>query len=170
MSQIILGIDPGSARCGWGVIEVSDEGKMRLIEYGCTETPKDAGTGERLQEVYECICQVIAKHNPDCMAIEKLFFNRNITSGIAVAESRGVVLLAAQQAGIPVSEYTPSEIKETMTGDGRAKKKDIENMVVITLGLDKKPKPDDAADAVAIAITHQFWGGLNGQLAAFPVL
>ncbi|MBQ7502917.1 crossover junction endodeoxyribonuclease RuvC [bacterium] len=161
MGQVILGIDPGNARCGWGVVSEDDEGALHLVECGCIETPKEALPGERLSEVYEGITEVIARHRPDGMAIEKLFFNRNITSAIAVAEARGVILLAAQQAGLPVSEYTPSEIKETMTGDGRAKKGDIGKMVVLTLGLKKKPTPDDTADAVAIAITHHFWGGLN---------
>jgi len=161
LEQVILGIDPGNARCGWGVIREDDGGELKLVACGCVETPKEALPGERLSEVYEGISRVIAEYKPDCMAIEKLFFNRNITSAIAVAEARGVILLAAQQAGLPVSEYTPSEIKETMTGDGRAKKSDIGRMVVLTLGLKKKPTPDDTADAVAIAITHQFWGGLN---------
>lgn len=164
MSQIVLGIDPGNARCGWGVVVASDEGQLSLLDCGCIETGKDEASGERLAAVYTGIKAVLAKYSPEQLAIEKLFFNRNITSGIAVAEARGVILLAAHEAGVPVFEYTPSEIKETMTGDGKAKKKDIGAAVVLTLGLERPPTPDDTADAVAIAITHLFWSSFNGGI------
>ena len=160
MSKLVLGIDPGNARCGWGLVK-EDEGGLSLVACWCVETPKDSPAGERLASVYEGIRGVIAEYKPDCMSMEKLFFNRNITSAIAVAEARGVVLLAACQADLPVFEYTPLEIKETVVGDGKAKKNEVGQMVVLTLGLKKKPTPDDTADAVAVAITHHFWGDLR---------
>ncbi|MGM9999440.1 MAG: crossover junction endodeoxyribonuclease RuvC [Candidatus Bruticola sp.] len=162
MSKLVLGIDPGNARCGWGVVAEEND-QLFMLECGCIETGKDQEAGGRLAAVYTGITEVLVKYQPDYLAIEKLFFNRNITSAIAVAEARGVILLAAHEAGVPVSEYTPSEIKETMTGDGRAKKKDIGNAVVLTLGLEKAPTPDDTADAVAIALTHIFWSDFNGD-------
>lgn len=160
MSKLVLGIDPGNARCGWGLVR-EEGGCLSLVACGCVETPKEAAAGERLASVYEGIRRVISEYEPDCLAMEKLFFNRNITSAIAVAEARGVVLLAANQASLPVFEYTPLEIKETVTGDGKAKKNEVGQMVVLTLGLKKKPTPDDTADAVAVAITHHFWGDLR---------
>ncbi|MGM9992941.1 MAG: crossover junction endodeoxyribonuclease RuvC [Candidatus Bruticola sp.] len=161
MSKLVLGIDPGNARCGWGVVAEEDD-QLSMLACGCLETGKNQEAGGRLAAVYTGISEVLTKYRPDELAIEKLFFNRNITSGIAVAEARGVILLAAHEAGVPVFEYTPSEVKETMTGDGRAKKKDIGEAVVLTLGLEKAPTPDDTADAVAIALTHLFWISFNG--------
>ena len=113
-------------------------------------------------QVYTGIQELLATYQPSCLAMEKLFFNRNITSAMGVAEARGVVLLAAAQAGVAVAEYTPSEIKETVVGTGAAKKKEVGLAVALTFGLAKPPSPDDTADAVAVAMTHSFWSELNG--------
>ena len=161
MAKVILGIDPGNARCGWGVVQ-EEGGELAMLACGCVETPKEEIAGNRLLSVYEQICTILKEYHPRALSMEKLFFSRNVTSAMAVAEARGVVPLAAAQAQVPVYEYTPSEIKETMTGNGQAKKKEVEAAVVYTLNLDKAPKPDDTADAVAIAITHIFWEDFNG--------
>lgn len=134
-----------------------------MLDCGCVETDKDDWQGDRLLQVYEGVKGLLDSYAPDELAIEKLFFSRNVTSAIAVAEARGVILMAAAQSGVPVTEYAPSEIKETMTGNGQARKKDMGQAVVITLGLDKAPTPDDTADAVAIAITHHFWSSINAS-------
>lgn len=161
MGRLILGIDPGNARCGWGLVS-EDVGRLELVACGCLETPKGLGSGQCLMQVYTGIQELLATYQPSCLAMEKLFFNRNITSAMGVAEARGVVLLAAAQAGVAVAEYTPSEIKETVVGTGAAKKKEVGLAVALTFGLAKPPSPDDTADAVAVAMTHSFWSELNG--------
>ena len=158
--KVTLGIDPGSHRCGWGVV-IGVPGRYRALDFGCIEPPPDAEPGERLFFIYSRVQEIIAAYNPADLAIEKLFFNRNVTSCIGVAEARGVVLLAAQQAGIPIRQYTPGDIKKALTGSGKADKQEVTLMVVAHLGLDKKPRLDDTADALAAAITHICSGGLR---------
>ncbi len=154
MSDIrILGIDPGNARCGWGIVE-SQGGYLSLIDCGCVETPKTMEQGDRLCSIFTEVCDLIDRFKPDALSIEKLYFNKNITSAMAVSEARGVIILAASLLKVPVHEYTPMQIKQTLTGKARADKKEVLTMVMINLNLSKKPHPDDTADAVAIALTH----------------
>lgn len=145
----ILGIDPGIGICGFGLIE--DD---KALDYGVVTTPIRAPLPSRLKELYESLVEVFKETKPDVVAVEKLFFSKNITTGIAVAEARGIVLLVAEQNHLPVYEYTPNEIKKTLTGYGGAKKNQMQEMVKIHLGLETRPKPDDAADALAAAIMH----------------
>jgi crossover junction endodeoxyribonuclease RuvC len=145
--MIVLGIDPGTARLGYGVIDTAD-GAPGLIDYGIAETFASDSMPDRLLQIYGSIRLLLADHEPDVMAVEKLFFARNVTTAIA----GGVVLLAAAERGIPVHEYSPSEIKHAIVGYGKADKNQIQEMVRIILGLDHIPRPDDAADALAIAV------------------
>ena len=150
----ILGIDPGTGICGFGVIEVKQTGRAKMIDNGVIATPPHTPLSERLLDIYESIHEIIKLNKPDCVSIEKLFFTKNVTTGISVAEARGVVLLACKQHELPTFEYTPNEIKKTMTGYGSADKKQMQEMVKLHLDLTSVPKPDDAADALAAAITH----------------
>ena len=150
----ILGIDPGLGRCGFGLIEIGRSTKA--LDFGVVTTTVDAPLSVRLKELYDSLVEVFDETKPEMVAVEKLFFAKNITTGIAVAEARGIVLLVAGQKGLPVYEYTPNEIKKSLTGYGAATKTQIGEMVRIHLGLEKKPKPDDAADALAAAITCSF--------------
>jgi crossover junction endodeoxyribonuclease ruvC len=150
----ILGIDPGTGICGFGVIEVKQTGHAKMIDNGVIATPPHTPLSERLLDIYESMHEIIKLNKPDCVSIEKLFFTKNVTTGISVAEARGVVLLVCKQHELPTFEYTPNEIKKTMTGYGSADKKQMQEMVKLHLDLTSVPKPDDAADALAAAITH----------------
>lgn len=149
----ILGIDPGIGICGFGLIESSGFSNSQVLDFGAVTTKVDAPMPERLKELYDSLNEVFEQTKPEMVAVEKLFFAKNITTGIAVAEARGIVLLVAEQNGLPVYEYTPNEIKKALTGYGAANKTQMQEMVRVTLGLSEKPKPDDAADALAAAIT-----------------
>ena len=149
----ILGIDPGTGICGFGVIEVGRRAP-RMLDNGVIATPPHTPLSDRLLDIYNSLHEIIEQNHPDVMSVEKLFFTKNITTGISVAEARGVVLLVAKQCNLPVFEYTPNEIKKSMTGYGSADKKQMQEMVKLHLKLDKVPQPDDAADALAAAITH----------------
>lgn len=155
--MIILGIDPGLAIVGWGVIEYENT-RFRVLGYGSIETPAGTETPVRLQMIYEDLGSIIDKYRPDEMAIEELFFDKNITTGIRVAEARGVLLLGAKQAGIKLFEYTPMQVKQAVCGYGKAEKKQIIMMVTSLLRLKQAPHPDDTADALAIAICHAHTG------------
>lgn len=155
--MIILGIDPGLAIVGWGVVEYRNT-KFRTVAYGSIRTPAGMRTEERLKEIFDGMNELIRKYAPDAVAVEELFFNTNITTGIRVAEARGVILLAAERAGIPIQEYTPLQVKQSVVGYGRAEKKQVITMVTMLLGLEKPPSPDDTADALAIAICHAHSG------------
>ena len=150
----ILGIDPGIGICGFGLIETTSRANAKALDYGIITTKVRAPLPSRLKELYESLQEVFDTTKPDVVSVEKLFFSKNITTGIAVAEARGLVLLVAEQKGLQIFEYTPNEIKKTLTGYGSAKKGQIQEMVRVQLGLKDKPKPDDAADALAAAITH----------------
>ena len=152
----VLGIDPGLGICGFGLIETSGRSGARALDFGAVTTKVDAPISSRLLELYESLREVFEQTKPEVVAIEKLFFSKNITTGIAVAEARGVILLVCEQAGVKVREYTPNQIKMSLTGYGGATKTQMEEMVRVHLGLEKKPKPDDAADALAAAITCGF--------------
>ena len=151
--MIILGIDPGFAIVGWSVIE-SEKGNIRPIAFGAITTPAHTDIEARLLMIERDLTAVIEKYKPEEMAIEELFFNTNITTAIAVAEARGVIICTAHRLGVKVNEYTPLQVKQAVVGYGRAEKKQVIAMVTSLLKLDKPPKPDDTADAVAIAICH----------------
>lgn len=149
----ILGIDPGTGICGFGVIDIT-RGKPSLVDAGVISTPPHTPLPERLEDIYNSLHEIIKLNKPEVVSIEKLFFMQNITTGISVAEARGVCILVAKQCKLPIFEYSPNEIKKTMTGFGHADKKQMQEMVRLHLKLDQVPKPDDAADALAAAITH----------------
>ncbi len=149
----VLGIDPGIATTGFGVIE-TDRNRHRLIRCGVISTPAHTGLAERLDLLYNDMTQLLDLYRPDAVAVEELFFNTNITTGIAVAHGRGVILLACAKAGANVFEYTPLQVKQAVVGYGRAEKKQVMDMVKRLCGLTAPPRPDDAADAVALALCH----------------
>jgi crossover junction endodeoxyribonuclease RuvC len=149
----ILGIDPGTGILGFGVIEVSGN-KTVLVDAGVIRTPVKEDDAVRLQTIFEELTDIIAQTKPAEMAVEKLFFAQNVTTAMTVAQARGVVLLAGQQAGLNIAEYTPLQIKQALTGYGWADKKQIQEMVRVLLGLKDVPKPDDCADALATALIH----------------
>ncbi|MCC6298070.1 MAG: crossover junction endodeoxyribonuclease RuvC [Anaerolineales bacterium] len=151
---LALGIDPGTATTGYGLVRLMPDGELVAVSFGVISTPKDATPSARLEMLYDDLRKILKKYKPDTSAVEKLFFARNVTTGIAVGQARGVVLLALQQAGIEIFEYTPKEVKQAVAGYGSAEKKQVQEMVRALLQLDSIPKPDDAADALAIAITH----------------
>ena len=152
--MVILGIDPGYATIGYGVVEKNERGLVKALDYGIISTPKDKSIAQRLVMIKEGMQALIARYNPQAVAVEELFFNTNITTGIAVAEARGVILLTAQEQVGHVYEYTPSQVKQAITGTGRADKMQVQYMVQLLLKLAKRPQPDDAADALAVAIAH----------------
>lgn len=147
----ILGIDPGTGICGFGVVE-----NNRAIDYGVITTPPHTPLPDRLEDIYSSLNEIITQDQPDVMAIEKLFFKQNITTGISVAEARGVCLLVAKQHNLPIFEYSPNQIKNAICGYGMAHKPQVQEMVRVHLKLEAIPKPDDAADALAVAIVHSF--------------
>jgi crossover junction endodeoxyribonuclease RuvC len=148
---IVLGIDPGTAATGYGIVERSGS-QLRAIDYGCLETLPTQALPARLLEIHRAVSGLIADHNPSSLGVERLFFNKNVQTAFAVGQARGVVLLAAAEAGIPVFEYGPHEVKLAVTGYGRAAKDQVQRMVQLVLGMPVVPKPDDAADALAVAI------------------
>ena len=150
----ILGIDPGYAIVGYGVLDYFRNNTFHVAAYGAITTEADMPFEKRLVKIYEDLSYVIGRTKPDVLAIEKLFFTNNKTTGIGVGEARGVTLLAAAQAGLPIYEYTPNEIKLAVTGYGRAEKKQVMELTRMLLNLEKVPKPDDTADALAVAICH----------------
>ena len=153
--MIILGIDPGIAIVGWGIVDYSGFGtKIRPIACGAITTDSGQKTEDRILHVYEELTAIIAKYKPECAAIEELFFGQNVTTGIGVAQSRGVILLAIRQAGLEVAAYKPSQVKQAVVGYGNATKHQVQDMTKRLLGLEAMPKPDDAADAIAIALCH----------------
>ena len=160
--MIILGIDPGIAIVGYGVLEFA-QGHFRVIAMGSIETPAGLDVEERLRMVYDDMCEILDTYRPDEMAIEELFFNTNQKTAIAVAEARGVILLSAVQRGVPISEYTPLQVKQSVVGYGRAEKKQVIALVKMILGMENGPKLDDTADALALAICHAHTGGSKMQ-------
>ena len=152
----VLGIDPGTGILGFGVIDAEKGIRPKIIDAGVVSTPAHTPLPDRLEDIYNSLSQIIKATKPDIMAIEKLFFARNITTAISVAEARGVVELTAKQNHIVVAEYTPLQIKQSLTGYGRAEKKQVQEMVKRELNLKEIPKPDDCADALAAALTHIF--------------
>lgn len=151
--MIILGIDPGSNITGYGVIEKQGR-RSKLIEYGCIRTPSGRPLVERLKRIYEGLQEVISAHHPDQAAVEETFYGKNARAALTMGHARGVALLAVAQAGIPLAEYAPREVKQSVVGSGGASKEQIQFMVRAMLGLPRPPEPEDAADAVAVALCH----------------
>ena len=149
----ILGIDPGFATIGFGVVD-SECGRQQLVKCGVITTPAHTSLSSRLAQLYDDLTQLLELFRPDAVSVEELFFNTNITTGIAVAHGRGVILLACEKAGVKIYEYTPLQVKQAVVGYGRAEKKQVMEMVRRICGLSAPPRPDDAADAVALALCH----------------
>lgn len=164
--MVILGIDPGYAIVGWGVLEYKAN-KFRVIDYGAVTTEAKTPFPLRLCDIYNDLCDIIKKYQPEVLSMEKLFYNNNAKTVIDVAQARGVITLAAQQNGLKIAEYTPLQVKQSVTGYGRAVKKQVQEMTRIILNLEKIPKPDDTADALAMAICHAHCSGsLLGSMAS----
>lgn len=157
----VIGFDPGFAIVGYGVLDYEDFRNIKVVDYGVITTPKEESFPVQLAIIYKGVQELIKKYNPDEVAVEELFFNTNITTGINVAHARGVLLLAAIHHCGNLYEYTPLQIKQAMTGYGKATKKQIQEMVKTYLSLAAVPKPDDAADALAVALTHALTGGFT---------
>jgi crossover junction endodeoxyribonuclease RuvC len=151
---LALGIDPGTATTGYGLVRLNPDGELVSVKYGVILTPKESTPPARLEMIYDQMHDILKEHKPDTAAVEKLYFARNVTTALAVGQARGVVMLSIQQAGIEAFEYTPKEIKNAVAGYGGADKRQVQEMVRALLQLDAIPKPDDAADALAVAITH----------------
>jgi crossover junction endodeoxyribonuclease RuvC len=152
--MLVLGIDPGTATTGFGLVRETADGSLVAVDYGVITTPAGMPLPERLLVLYQQIRDIMLLHHPDNGAVEKLYFQRNVTTAFAVGQARGVVLLAMAQEKVPVAEYAPLEVKQAVVGYGVAEKRQVQEMVKAILLLDKIPRPDDAADALAIAITH----------------
>ncbi|MDQ7025554.1 MAG: crossover junction endodeoxyribonuclease RuvC [Anaerolineae bacterium] len=151
--MLTLGIDPGTAIVGYGLVREHNDGTLQAVEYGVIRTPAKTPMPERLNTIYTSLTEIVEQHQPDRAAVEELFFSRNVTTAITVSQARGVILLALERSSTHISEYKPNFIKQSITGYGGADKKQMQEMVRILLNLEKIPRPDDAADALAIAIT-----------------
>lgn len=151
--MLVLGIDPGTAIVGYGLVREHADGALQAVEYGVIRTPAKTPMPRRLMTIFDTLTDIVEEHQPDRAAVEELFFSRNVTTAITVSQARGVILLALQKAGIPINEYKPNEIKQAITGYGGAEKTQMQEMVRMLLNLDSIPKPDDAADGLAIGIT-----------------
>jgi len=152
--MIVIGIDPGLATVGYGVLS-SSERNVTPLAYSCIRTaPCPGGTPERLELIFDEVYSLIEEFSPGCMAMETLFFSRNVTSALGVAEVRGVVMLAARKHGVPVAEYTPNQVKQAVTGSARADKRQVQEMITRLLALPEIPRPDDVADGLSVALCH----------------
>ena len=151
--MIVIGIDPGLATVGFGVIR-TEKNVITPVSYGCIRTSAEKESPQRLLEIYTEVIALFEKYTPESVAVERLFFNKNVTNAMGVSEARGVIILAAQQKQIPVFEYTPLQVKQAITGSGRADKKQMQEMIKRLLNLNEIPKPDDAADGLSIALCH----------------
>ena len=151
--MLVLGIDPGTATTGYGLVR-EDEAGLTLLDCGVITTPSGQSPPQRLQAIYRGLADVICRYQPEVAAVEELFFSRNVRTALSVGQARGVTLLALADAGLPIHEYKPLEIKQAITGYGGADKRQVQDMVRLLLDLDHTPNPDDAADAVAVAVCH----------------
>jgi crossover junction endodeoxyribonuclease RuvC len=151
---LVLGIDPGTATTGYGLVRDRADGSLESVEYGVIQTPASLPDHQRLSLLYNRLTQLLLLHRPDSCAVEKLFFQRNVSTAISVGQARGVILLAIAEAGLDVFEYTPNEVKQAVTGYGSAQKRQVQEMVRTLLIMPEIPRPDDAADALAVAICH----------------
>jgi crossover junction endodeoxyribonuclease RuvC len=161
--MLAIGIDPGTAITGYGLVRQTQSGDLACVDWGVILTPAKMPHGERLAHIYASVVELLEAHQPASAAVESLFFQRNVRTAMSVGQARGVVLLALQQAGLPVVDYTPNQVKQAVSGYGAADKQQMQSMVRTLLNLTEIPKPDDAADALAIAICHL---NTNRSLAA----
>lgn len=152
--MLVIGIDPGTAITGYGLVRESEQGNLSVEDFGVIQTSSDLAMPERLLQLYEKLQEIIVLHRPQSGAVEKLFFQRNVRTAISVGQARGVALLTLAEAQVPVAEYTPMEIKQAVAGYGGADKNQVQQMVRALLGMPEIPRPDDAADALAVAICH----------------
>lgn len=150
----VIGIDPGTAITGYGIVLENENGNLQAIDYGAILTDKSSLPEVRLLHIYKQLREVLLIHKPDCGAVERLYFQQNVRTALSVGQARGVILLALADAQIPVYEYNPVDVKQAVSGYGRADKKQIQQMIKMLLNLDEAPQPDDAADALAVAICH----------------
>jgi len=153
-ARVVVGIDPGTAITGYGIIREHENGDLEWVSHGVVKTPSDWDEPQRLLELYHKLNEIFASYKPDCCAVEKLFFQKNVKTAIQVGQGRGAALIAAAEAELSVGEYTPLEIKQAVVGYGNADKQQVQKMVKVLLDLKEIPKPDDAADALAVAICH----------------
>ena len=154
ISRVVIGIDPGTAITGYGIVQEQENGELKWIAHGVVTTPSDWDAPKRLLEIYQNLCEILNTYKPDCCAVEKLFFQKNVKTAISVGQGRGAALIAAAASDLPVGEYTPLEVKLAVVGYGSADKQQVQQMVKVLLGLSDIPQPDDAADALAVAICH----------------
>jgi crossover junction endodeoxyribonuclease RuvC len=159
-----LGIDPGTAIMGWGIVDEAD-GALSLVDFGVLTTPAGMPQAERLAQIYDQLRALLDRFRPEAAGVEELFFGKNVNTAITVGQARGVVLLSLAQAGVPIHEYKPTVVKQAVAGYGGADKKQMQEMVRLTLRLDKIPRPDDAADALAIAICHAYTAPMLRRIA-----
>jgi crossover junction endodeoxyribonuclease RuvC len=162
----VLGVDPGLTRCGWGVVEGAAGRPLRAVEYGVIRTPAGSEIGERLCTIADALADQVARHQPDVVAVERVFSQHNVRTVMGTAQASAMAILAATRAGLPVVLHTPSEVKAAVTGSGRAEKAQVGSMVVRLLRLPDLPKPPDVADALALAICHVWRGPAQSRLAA----
>jgi len=153
-ARVVVGIDPGTAITGYGIIREQENGDLEWVSHGVVKTPSDWDEPRRLLVLYKKLNEIFTSYKPDCCAVEKLFFQKNVKTAIQVGQGRGAALIAAAEAGLTVGEYTPLEIKQAVVGYGNADKQQVQKMVKVLLNLKEIPKPDDAADALAVAICH----------------
>ncbi|MBN2045408.1 MAG: crossover junction endodeoxyribonuclease RuvC [Anaerolineales bacterium] len=152
--MLVLGIDPGTATTGYGLVRQLEDGSLQAVAHGAILTPANTPMPQRLDKLYTELQEILRLHRPESAAVEKLFFSKNVKTALSVGQGRGVVLLALAQSKLPIGEYTPNEIKQAVTGYGNAGKSQVQEMVKLLLGLDARPTPDDAADALAVAVCH----------------
>ena len=152
--MLVIGIDPGTAITGYGLVQESDNGELISVDYGVIITPPKIPMSQRLSMLYDSLNEILNAHQPESAAVEKLFFQKNVRTAMSVGQARGVALVALEQAMLPIAEYAPTEIKQAVSGYGGADKRQVQEMVRMLLNLDDIPKPDDAADALAVAICH----------------
>jgi crossover junction endodeoxyribonuclease RuvC len=162
--MLSLGIDPGTATIGYGLVREHDDGLLEAIGYGVITTPPSAPMWERLKTIYDSLTALVNQYQPDRAAVEELFFAKNVTTAITVAQGRGVILLALMNSGVAISEYKPNAVKQAISGYGAAKKPQMQEMTRILLGLERIPRPDDAADALAVAITDIHSARFSGYM------
>ena len=160
--MLSLGIDPGTAIVGYGLVREHHDGTLQSVEYGVIRTPAKTPMPERLNTIFKTLTELVEQHQPDRAAVEELFFSRNVTTAITVSQARGVILLALERAGVHINEYKPNMVKQSITGYGGADKTQMQEMVRLLLNLQSIPRPDDAADALAIAITDINMGNTTG--------
>jgi len=160
----IIGIDPGYATVGWGIVDYSGN-TFRTVDYGAITTPAHLPFESRLEIIYNELGHLLAKYNPQGMGLEKLYFGKNVTTGIDVAQARGVILLCARRSGLSIGQYAPNEVKQAVVGYGKAEKEQVMQMVKMLLNLSELPKPDDVADALAVAVCHAH--SMSSRISAF---